>query len=208
MARPRDPGIDRLVVDACVELLDERGRAGLSRAQIAERAGVSLPAVNRRFADVEEILVQVASTPGRALGAPTARPDDTVRDFLVAGLVALARAFAAGGVRRAAAELLAAAGGDPRIDEAFRSTLASLRTDGLARIEQAKVDGEIGADVDADLVLDLVTGSAYYRLLWRGAPITEDDVGRIVDVVLNGAAPRRPSASSEATSRVGQARRL
>ena len=39
MARPRDPGIDRRLVAACVELLDERGRAGLSRAQIAERAG-------------------------------------------------------------------------------------------------------------------------------------------------------------------------
>lgn len=192
MARPRDPRIDRLVVDACVELLDERGRAGLSRAQVAERAGVSLPAVNRRFADVDEILVQVARTPGRPPDreerAGPAAPQ-TLRDHLVTGLTSIARGFDGGGVRRAAAELLAAAAGNPDIDQAFRATLADLRAEGLAWVERAKEAGEIDEDTDAELLLDLVTGSAYYRLLWRGQAISEDEVAGVVDLVLRGARP-------------------
>jgi AcrR family transcriptional regulator len=182
-------------VDACVQLLDEHGRAGLSRAKIAERAGVSLPAVNRRFADVDEILVLVAQTPGSA-PAPVdgARAPTSLREFLVDGLAALARAFAAGGVRRAGAELLAAAAGNTEVDAAFRATLAGLRAEGLTWVERARAEGEVAADVDGDLLFDLVTGSAYYRLLWRGESVRTDEVERVVDLVLRGA---RPSSVAE-----------
>lgn len=39
-------------------------------------------------------------------------------------------------------------------------------------------------DVDADLLVDLVTGAAYYRLLRRGEAITEAAVGDVVDLAL------------------------
>lgn len=188
MARPRDPEIDRRVVEACVELLEESGRAGLSRARIAERAGVSLPAVTRRYPDVDAILLAVARTPGSRRHVADLPAATSLRDHLVVHLTGLARAFGSDPVRRAAAELLAAKAGDAAIDEAFRATLADLRTDGLAWVEHARRAGEVRPDVDADLLLDLVTGAAYYRLLWRGEAITEAEVGDVVDLVLAGAA--------------------
>jgi len=193
VARPRDETIDRKVVDACVALLQEHGRAGLSRARIAARAGVSLPAVNRRFADVEEILLAVARTPGTARDPEGSTPPppeaDSLRAHLVGRLTALARTLTQVPLRRSAAEILAAAAGDPRIDEAFQATLATLRADGLALVARAQAAGEVAEDVDGELLLDLVTGSAYYRLLWRGRAITEREVEQVVDLVLRGAAP-------------------
>ena len=197
MARPRDQAIDRAVVDACVELLDEVGRHRLTREQIARRAGVSLPAVTRRFDSVDDILLAVASTPPH-------RPDeladaDSLRSFLVMALNRTARTFAKGPIRRSAAELLAAAAGDERIEKAFQTTLGDLRAEGLAWVEHAREVGEITPDVDGEMLLDLVNGAAYYRLLWRGEIITADDAEQLVRVVLDGArAPSHSPTSSRA----------
>ncbi|MFB9312987.1 TetR/AcrR family transcriptional regulator [Nocardioides plantarum] len=189
MARPRDETIDLKVVRACVALLEEHGRSGLSRARIAARAGVSLPAVNRRFADVDEILLAVTRVPGSPHHGADLPAPDSLRAYLVGTLTALARAFARDPVRRAAAELLAAKAGHPGIDESFRATLTEIRAEGLTWVEHAKGAGQVAEHVDGDLLLDLVTGSAYYRLLWRSEAITEGEVAQVVDLVLRGAAP-------------------
>ncbi len=194
VARPRDRSIDRAVIDACVELLEEVGYR-LSREQIARR-GVSQPAVNRRFDSVDDILLAVASTPPH--GPQTLAGVDSLRSFLVASLTKTARTFGATRVRRSASELLAAAAGDERIEQALQSTLAELRADGLAWVEWARERGEVGPEVDAETLLDLVNGAAYYRLLWRGETIAEDEVEPLVDLLLAGAAPAPPAGSSGA----------
>lgn len=186
MARPRDPAIDRAVVDACVVLLGEVGRARLTRAGIARRAGVSLPAVTRRYASVEDVLVAVASSPPRAPGEVPGLT--SLRDFLLAWLTRTAHEFGAGTIRRPAAELLAATAGDAAVQEAFQSTVARVRGEGLGWVEHARRQGTVRDDVDGELLLDLVSGAAYYRLLWRGEALTEADVAPLVDLVLRGAA--------------------
>ncbi|MDO9378456.1 MAG: TetR/AcrR family transcriptional regulator C-terminal ligand-binding domain-containing protein [Nocardioidaceae bacterium] len=191
MARPRDPSIDVRVIESCVELLDEVGRAGLTRARIAERAGVSLPAVNRRFAGVDEIVLAISRTPPRpAPGAPSLDDATSLRDFLTRSLVRTALSFAAGPVRRPAAELLAVAAGDELVDDAFQETLDRVREVGRGWVEHARAAGEVRLDVDAEALLDAAAGAAYYRLLWRGEALDTDDAARLVDLLLLGAAPR------------------
>jgi len=195
VGRPRDQTIDRAVIDACVELLDEVGRHQLSRGQIARRAGVSLPAVNRRFDSVDDILLAVASTP---MHEPHAlRGADSLRSFLVLSLTRTARTFAATRVRRSASELLAAAAGDPRIEKALETTLAELRAEGLGWVEWARERGEVDPELDGETLLDLANGAVYYRLLWRGEAITADQVEPLVDLILAGAARTSPTAPSK-----------
>jgi AcrR family transcriptional regulator len=183
MARPRDQAIDRAVVDACAELLGEVGRARLTREQIAARAGVSLPAVTRRYADVDAVVRAVAATEPVRPPLPEAA---SLRDHLVAVLVRTTRGFADPRNRRAAAELLAAAAGDPATAEAFRTSLARSRAETAGWIERAVAAGELPAGTDADLVLDLLAGALWYRHLWRGQVAGAADVARVVDVVLRG----------------------
>ena len=179
--RPRDPSIDRAIIDACVVLLGEVGRSRLSREQIARRAGVSLPAVNRRFADVDEIIRAIAATPMHAEPLPVA-PD--LRSHLVARLTRSARTLERPELRRSAAELLAAATGDRRIDDAFAGSLAAHRADTLRFVEEARERGELAPDADGELLLDLLDGALYYRLLWRNQRLTEAEVEPLVDRVL------------------------
>jgi len=187
VGRPRDRSIDRAVIDACVELLEEVGQHRLTRERIARRAGVSLPAVTRRFDSVDDILLAVASTP---MHQPATLPVAvSLRSFLVNSLLRTARTFAQRPIRRSASELLAAAARDERIDKALQATLGDLRAEGLAWVEHARQRGELGADVDGEVLLDLVAAAAYYRLLWRGQAITEIEVEPLVDLVLAGARP-------------------
>jgi AcrR family transcriptional regulator len=183
VARPRDPAIDRAVIDACVELLGEIGRANLSRDRIARRAGVSLPAVNRRFDSVDAILRAIAATP---MHAPGDLPTGDVRAHLVAKLTRAARTLATLPVRRSAAELVAAATGDEAIDAAFAGSLRAFRAETLAVVAGAKETGDLPPGADGELLLDLVDGALYYRLLWRDEPLAEADVPDLVDTVLAG----------------------
>ncbi len=186
MPRPRDTSIDRKVVDACVELLEEIGRPALSREKIARRAGVSLPAVTRRFADVDEILLALMRTPAHAT-APEGV--DSLRSYLIAALSRGAAYLAAQPARRASAEILAAAAGSEVLREAFEDTVRAIRLEGLRWVEHAREAGEIRADADADTLLDLVNGALYYRLLWRGELLGEAEVEPLVDTILDGVRP-------------------
>lgn len=189
VGRPRDESIDRAVIMACVELLDEVGRHRLSREQIARRAGVSLPAVNRRFDSVDDVLLAVASTSAHEPQVPAGA--DSLRSFLVLSLARTARTFAGSRIRRPASELLAAAAGDDRIEKALQTSLADLRAEGLRWVQWARERGEVDPDLDGETLLDLANGAAYYRLLWRGEAITEAEVEPLVDLILAGAARAR-----------------
>jgi AcrR family transcriptional regulator len=186
MPRPRDTSIDRRVVDACVELLEEVGRPALSREKIARRAGVSLPAVNRRYADVDEILLALMRTPAHA---DPPEGVDSLRSYLVAALSRGAAYLAAQPARRASAEILAAAAGSDVLREAFEETVTTVRREGMRWVEHARESGEIRADTDADTLLDLVNGALYYRLLWRGELLREAEVAPLVDTILDGVRP-------------------
>jgi hypothetical protein len=148
--------------------------------------------VNRRFDSVDDILVDdillaVASAP---MHDPAALPGvDSLRSYLVASLTRTARTFTQAPIRRSASELLAAAAGDERIESAVMQTVADWRVEGLDWVKSARERGEIAPEVDGEALLDLANGAVYYRLLWRGQVISEDEVGPLVDLILQGAAP-------------------
>jgi len=175
------------VLDACVALLDEVGRSRLSREQIARRAGVSLPAVNRRYASVDEILLAIASTPIHP--PPDGVADVDLRTHLVDRLTRSVETLLTRRIRRSAAELVAAATGDDEINSAFIASLTQVRQQSHPYLERAVSTGEVAAGTSLDDVLDLIDGAFYYRLLWRDEPLTSDEVGPLVDRVLAGFRP-------------------
>lgn len=184
MPRPRDPGIDIAIVAACAALLGEVGRRGLTRQAIAVRAGVTLPALTRRFADVESIVQAVARTPPVAVAEPADGVD--LHTYLTEILVRTVNAMKAPHVRWAAAELLAAAAGDDQIGAAFRAGLTAAREQTVRRLHAARDGGELPSSVDPELVLDLLMGAVYYRLIWRDRLTDAAEVGPMVGVVLAG----------------------
>lgn len=158
--------------------------------QIARRAGVSLAVVSRFFHSVADILLAVANTPLHPLGSLPPSPD--LRSHLIDRATRASQTLAYMSLRRPVAELVAAAAGDERIGAALTATTAELRAETLEYVKRARSSGEIPPDADGDLIPDLLNGVLYYRLLWDGEWMSEEDIEVTVDLILRGlCAPER-----------------
>jgi hypothetical protein len=54
------------------------------------------------------------------------------------------------------------------------------------RLRAGQEDGQLAADVDLDLAIDLFYGGFYHRYLLRVAPLSHEHADAIVDAVLAG----------------------
>lgn len=151
------------------------------------RAGVSVMAVYRRFASIEDLLVTVASTPmsGRIQPSDTGALRTDLIEMVRHRITLLSRPSS----KRGAAELLAAAAGSDRVRAATLVSVEARRAETLSVLRRGRDRGELRADCDLDLVVDLLEGVVYYRLLWRSAQLDEASVEGAIDSVLRGAAP-------------------
>jgi AcrR family transcriptional regulator len=69
--RPRKPGSDAAIMAAALELLRERGYAGLTLDDVADRAGVGKSSLYRRFRDRADLATAAIASTQRELPQPT-----------------------------------------------------------------------------------------------------------------------------------------
>ena len=197
LGRPRDPKVDRAILDATIELLGEDGFDGLSIEAVASRAGVGKTTVYRRWPSKIPLVVD-------ALSAMKAHPPATVPDDL-STREALLRAMSSytkpheGSASRVLAGLVDAMSRNAELAEAVRAVLVTERQRSLLSLIQRGIErGEIRPDVDARVMVDLLGGPVVLRRLITGDPVTARLARTIVDLVLDGAATpegTRPTAS-------------
>jgi AcrR family transcriptional regulator len=60
--RPRDPAIDRAILDAALRLLAEQGYDGMSLEAVAGAAGVGKTTIYRRYPGKRELVVAAISS--------------------------------------------------------------------------------------------------------------------------------------------------
>lgn len=181
--RPRDPHLDEAILAATVELLCEQGFAGTTVEAVAERAGVGKATIYRRWANREELLLAA----GGAMGSCPPDPDsgDVRHDLvtLLGGLVTVMGTTPVGGLLPATVDEAAR---NPelraRLDEFIDARRAPVRH----ALERAAERGELRADVDIELVLDLLAGPVFTRVLVTGRPLGDHLAAAIVDAVLAG----------------------
>jgi len=180
--RPRDERAERAILGATLEIVGEVGLNKMTIAAVAARAGVGKATIYRRWATKTEMVLAAFA----ALLSPVPAPDTgTVRGDLVAYQRALVRMLLSPGGDtwpHLAAEALA--------DEAMKATL----TEWVGRrrlvlrevLERGVARGELRADVDLDLALELFSGPVVYRLFWAGRPLDDQVAEELVDLVLDG----------------------
>jgi AcrR family transcriptional regulator len=185
--RPRRAGIDDAALDAAWELLEHAHVRDLTIEAVAQRAGVSKPTIYRRWPNktalaVDAVLRQVRDDVRYVGDGPTAE--------VLTGQIARVITFMRGRPGRVMAELLAEAQSDPDTLIAINARyLGPRRAEARALIERGKERGEIAADVDPDLAIDLIYGPLYYRLMTRHLPLTKALAGQLVQQALRGLAP-------------------
>jgi AcrR family transcriptional regulator len=186
--RPRDPEVDRAILEATIELLAEDGFGGLSIEAVAARAGVGKTTVYRRWSSKIPLVVDALSH----LKMPTSVviPDEmTTRDALVRVLSELVRAQGNEPTGRILAGLVDAMSRDAELADAVRTGLVSSRRKVVFDlIERGIARGEIRPDVDLEVVADLLGGPIVMRTLLTGRPVTPRLARQIVTLVLDGAA--------------------
>jgi AcrR family transcriptional regulator len=182
--RPRDARLDRAIVDATLDLLEDRGYGELTLAAIATRAGTTTPAIYRRWSSKADLVLDaVFRTGGDDVVADTGDLEADLRTMVRWTLEKFGRPIG----RAALAGLLA----EPLVGPA--GTLEQLgvvwRRIG-ARLASAVGSGEIRPDVDTEALISLTAGAGMFiALLHADGAIDEARVDSLVSLILDGVRP-------------------
>ena len=190
--RPRSEEADRAILRAATELLAERGLHGLSIEEVASRAGVAKTTIYRRWHSRGTLALDAFLTEFKALQP---LPDTGIlRDDLLAALRAWVRAVTRTSAGRILAGLIAEAQHDPELADAWRARVVEpLRAQHRIMLRRAIDRGQLPADTDTEVALDLLYGAGYHRLLNGHQPLNDAFARTVVEVIVNGLSAARPT---------------
>jgi AcrR family transcriptional regulator len=183
--RPRSQEADRAILAAAAALLAEGGFAALSIEEVAARAGVAKTTIYRRWNSRGVLALDAFLADFQSQQPP---PDTgTLRGDLLAALRAWIRAVTRTSAGPILAGLIAESQRDPEFGVAWRERVVErLRAQHKLLLNRAIDRGEIPPDTDQEVVLDLLFGAAYHRLLQGHRPLTDVFARRVVDVIVAG----------------------
>jgi AcrR family transcriptional regulator len=180
--RPRSPEADQAIVDAALAVFAEEGFDGLTMEAVAARAGVGKATVYRRYPGKAELVMRAASCLSAA-EAPAADTGSLAGDLraIARSLVHLLTGTVAG---RCVPELVAALPRCAQLAGEHQRFIAARRRGTVDAVARAVARGELAADVDAELVADLLAGPIFYRHLVLRGRLDRGYADRVVDAVL------------------------
>ncbi len=188
--RPRSETRKQAILHAAFELIGEHGLGATSMDAVADRAGVSKATIYRWW-DSKELLALDALYAEWDTAGPAPRQTGSLRSEMLALVRPWVRLAVAGPSARILSALLAEAQNDPEFGEAYRAHFVEPRRDqARAMFARAIARGEIPADTDVEVAIDLLWGPLYHRLFHGHAPLTDRFARRSVDTVLAGILPR------------------
>jgi AcrR family transcriptional regulator len=189
--RPRSRAAHEAILDATLALLEHDAVRNLTIEGIARAAGVGKPTIYRWWPSknalvIEAVFGSVADHVAYP-AAPTTEAALTAQVRIVAELLASTPG-------RRLAELVGEGQADPETLRLINERFVSVRRSAARELIRAgRQRGEIMADVDADVAIDLIYGPLYYRLLFRHLPLDPDFAEAIVRRALHGLAARAPA---------------
>jgi AcrR family transcriptional regulator len=163
--RPRSPEAHAAILRAALELAVEGGLRGLSMEAIAARAGVGKATIYRRWKSKEALFAEAIAS---IAFTPEVPDTGSVRgDFEAVSAAAVDRM--APEAFRVLPRLMADAADDPELLEALQAALVRPRRAAIAAILRGGIErGELRADLDLDLVSDMLIGPLIARVLLSG----------------------------------------
>ena len=174
------------ILKATVTLLEAEGYKNLTIEGIAARAGVGKQTVYRWWRSKAELVLE-AYTAASDVRVPEPDTGEVARDLeaILMPVFRLNEAYDRG-TALANKTLMAEA----QLDADFLATYAQLHAywRGPLRnvLARAKRRGELRESADADALIDMMLGAAWYRLLLEHAPLDETFARQIVATVVEG----------------------
>lgn len=186
----RGEPVVRRVYEAALAELAERGFAGMSLPEVAARAGLHKTSVYRRWPTKEELLREALQA---SLHPPEEAPDSGELRADLLGVARGALRFVSSPLGASAVRALVAEGASPGVRAMAGALLAQQGGEGpRAVLARAVARGELPADLDADLLLTTVAGALMHRVLIEQSTVSEEQLVRLIDLVLFGVVRRAP----------------
>jgi AcrR family transcriptional regulator len=180
--RPRSEAARAAILAAALELVEEGGYGALTMEGIAHRAEVSKQTVYRWWSSKAAILLE-ALNEGAAAIAPLPDAGTLAEELRV--FVRRSVLGAGGRTARMLVGLMAEAQLDESFADSFQDGFLAQRRGVMAELlSRAQDRGEIGAEVDLELVVEVFFGTLWYRLLAKSGPVDRGFADELAEMLL------------------------
>jgi AcrR family transcriptional regulator len=181
--RPRDVRAAGAILEASVAVLADRGPSGFTVDEVAARAGCGKATIYRRWSSRAALMLDTAHRMGLE---PPALDTGSLRDDLVPMLTELGTKMRDTPAGRILPGVIAEASIHPEMKEVLADFISDRRHRPREMVARGIERGELPADTDVELLLDVLGGTVIYRELIACAPTDEAYIAGLVDAVLTG----------------------
>jgi AcrR family transcriptional regulator len=182
--RPRSEESEEAIVAATLQLLTEKPLRDISMEEIARKAGVGKATIYKWWPSKAYVALDAfLRTTNRMLPTPdTGSVRRDIRERIRAMMV-----FYMSPAGHIMGQFVAEAQSDKEFASLFRERFLKPRREATGIIFDRGVQrGEIDHNIDRELVLDLIHGSAIYRLMVGHAPLEEKLADEMVSIFFGG----------------------
>jgi AcrR family transcriptional regulator len=185
----RDARVERTVAKvlaAAHRLLETEGLGSVTFGRISRETGVSRTTLYRHWSSPSELITEAWA---RVAPSNHVSHSAELENDLVGVFRAVRDIVESSTMRRSLPALLVAAQRDPVISSLHARFVQDRRQPIVERLRAAIADGQIRADADPELLVDLLSGPIFYRQLLRRTRTSDDDVRAMVAAALASVRP-------------------
>jgi AcrR family transcriptional regulator len=190
--RPRSAEADAAILSATLQTLVTDGYRALTVEKVRERAGVGKATIYRRYPSKEALVRAAVVHLNRGV---TPEPQDTgsLRGDFQGFVSSMLAGAEISGALTFMPRMLSEVAHDAELRRIFYAALVQPRRDVIELLLRRAIErGEVRADVDVELAIDLIAGPMIYRIVITGGDVDAigDRAVKILDAVLEGLSPR------------------
>jgi AcrR family transcriptional regulator len=181
--RPRSDASRKAIIQATISLMEVNGYEKLNLVDVAREAGVGRQTIYRWWRSKAELVIEaVLDEAEKHIAVPdTGSIDQDLRELISASFQRL-RTTSTGII---VAGLLMAGRKDAATLKIFREQFIDARRCIIREILQKHIQRRaIKADINIEIIIDLIFGAMWYRLLVEHAPLDDKFADELVDHVL------------------------
>ncbi|MEU9203475.1 TetR/AcrR family transcriptional regulator [Streptomyces sp. NPDC048332] len=178
--RPREERVTGAVLDAVVELVTEQGMAAVTMDVVATRAGVSKPAIYRRWPTKQDLIIAAAETRIGVLSVPDLGDFGAELRFV---LTARLEAYRLPGSNRLLAGLIAASADAGAARGQYAEYTERIMSETRRVLERGIARGDVAPDTDVRAAATLVAAPLVFRLIGEMELPDDRFVDSLVDLV-------------------------
>lgn len=178
LGRPRSEKTKQAILSASYDLLLEIGFEAVTIEKIAERAGVSKATIYKWWANKAAVVMD-AFFDAAVVRLPIPDTGSTIDDMIIQ--VNNLATFLTSREGKVINEIIAAGQFDQKLAETYRSIyFRPRRLDSRYILERGILRGELKKDLDIELIMDLIFGALFYRLLITGDEVNETFIRNLI----------------------------